>query len=77
VSAVYDDDRPVHRPFAPDAPIPGNHWYGGCDPDLPRVGADGVCEGCGAAACPGCGYEVVPRLGCGCLRNYPITKEDS
>ena len=50
------DDRPVHRPFAPDAPIPGIHHYGGCDPDHPRVGVDGVCEGCGETACPECGY---------------------
>ena len=49
------DDRPVHRPFAPDAPIPGVHHYSGCNPDLPRVGPDGVCEDCGEAACAVCG----------------------
>lgn len=51
------DTRPVHRPAAPDAPIPGKHWYGGCDPDHPRVNADGVCEGCGGYGCPQCGKE--------------------
>lgn len=48
---------PVHRPAAGDAPIPGRHWFGGCDPDLPGVTPDGVCEGCGGLACPECGYE--------------------
>ncbi len=47
--------EPVHRPYAPEAPIPGVHHYGGCDPDLPTVGRDGVCRGCGRSACPVCG----------------------
>lgn len=54
---TVEDDRPVHRPAAPDAPIPGQHWYGGCDPDRPRVNADGTCEGCGGYGCPDCGRE--------------------
>lgn len=54
---VDRDDWPVHQPAAPDAPIPGRHWYAGCDPDQPRVGPDGICEGCGEVACPECGRE--------------------
>jgi hypothetical protein len=54
------DERPPHQPEAYDAPIPGRHWYAGCDPDLPRVNAAGVCEGCGARACPECGRENCP-----------------
>jgi len=54
---------PVHRPAAYDAPIPGRHWYAGCDPDGPRVGPDGVCEGCGESACPKCGLEDCPEHG--------------
>jgi hypothetical protein len=50
------DELPIHRPFAPDAPIPGVHHYGGCDPDHPRVGRDGRCQGCGEEACSRCGY---------------------
>ena len=62
------DDRPVHQPPAYDAPIPGIHFYAGCEPggdmDLetgrytgsgPRVNPDGICEGCGEPACPICG----------------------
>lgn len=62
------DERPVHQPPAPDAPIPGIHFYAGCEPggDMdhetgryeglgPRVNPDGVCEGCGEIACPVCG----------------------
>jgi hypothetical protein len=60
------DDRPVHRPAAPDAPIPGRHWYSGCDPDRPRVRPDGVCAGCGEHACPDCGHEPYPDGVCGC-----------
>jgi hypothetical protein len=48
-------DWPTHRPVALDAPIPGRQWYGGCDPDHPRVTPSGVCESCGEAACPDCG----------------------
>ena len=49
------DERPVHRPYAPEAPIPGIHWYGGCSDDYPRVNPDGICEDCGGKACPTCG----------------------
>lgn len=59
--------EPVHRPAAPLAPIPGRHWFGGCDPDLPRVRPDGVCRGCGEKACPECGYERYPDGECACL----------
>ncbi len=59
-------ERPVHQPAAPEAPIPGRHWYSGCDPDRPTVGLDGVCEGCGQKACPECGHEVWPDGVCGC-----------
>lgn len=62
------DDRPRHRPAAPDAPIPGRQWYGGCDPDLPRVDEHGHCESCGGDACPVCGYEVYPGGVCKCER---------
>lgn len=51
------NDWPVHRPAAPEAPIPGRHWYSGCDPDQPRVNPSGVCEGCGGYGCPKCGRE--------------------
>lgn len=54
------EDWPVHQPAAPDAPIPGRHWYAGCDPDQPRVAPDGICEGCGESACPECGREKCP-----------------
>lgn len=50
------DDRPVHRPYAPEAPIPGHHHYDCCDPDRPRVNTDGRCESCGEQACPHCGF---------------------
>lgn len=51
------DERPVHQPAAPDAPIPGNWHYSACDPDQPRVNPNGICEGCGEHACPDCGLE--------------------
>lgn len=55
------DDWPVHRPAAPEAPIPGRHWYSGCNPDMPRVNPEtGVCEDCGATACRVCGREDCP-----------------
>lgn len=50
------EDEPVHRPAAPDAPIPGVHHFAGCDPDHPTVSPEGVCRGCGETACPTCGY---------------------
>lgn len=52
------DEWPTHRPFAPEAPIPGTHHYSGCDPDRPVVHPTGVCLGCGGTACPRCGYEL-------------------
>lgn len=54
---VDEADMPVHQPLAWEAPIPGTHWYSGCDEDRPRVGPDGVCLGCGEVACPVCGRE--------------------
>lgn len=57
LEALRADDRPIHRPAAPDAPIPGHHHYGGCDPDHPRVNPNGTCEGCGGYGCPQCGKE--------------------
>lgn len=46
---------PVHRPIAPEAPVPGRQWYGACDDSYMRVRPDGVCESCGEKACPVCG----------------------
>ena len=60
------DDEPTHRPYAPDAPIPGRNWYSGCDPDYPTVDANGTCRGCGKKACPECGREKTPKGVCGC-----------
>jgi hypothetical protein len=55
------DEWPVHRPAAPEAPIPGTHWYSGCDPDRPRVNPlTSRCEGCNALACRVCGREQCP-----------------
>lgn len=55
------EDWPVHQPDAPDAPIPGRHWYQSCDPDLPRVNPEtGICEGCGESGCRDCGRENCP-----------------
>lgn len=51
------EDWPVHQPAAPEAPIPGRHWYASCNPDQPRVNPDGVCEDCGGRACAECGRE--------------------
>lgn len=62
---------PTHQPIAPDAPIPGRHWYSGCDPDGARVNPEGVCEGCGEKACPVCGHGFYPDGGCGCT---PVTR---
>lgn len=55
-------DWPIHQPGpALDAPIPGVHWYGGCEPGYPRVDpATGICEGCGELACRECGRENCP-----------------
>jgi hypothetical protein len=58
--AADRDEWPVHQPRAWDAPIPGTHWYSGCDPDRPRVRPDGTCESCGERACPECGREKCP-----------------
>ena len=61
------DDWPRHQPAAPDAPIPGRQWYGGCEDGYPRVDpATGVCEGCGGVACRVCGCEFYPDGGCRC-----------
>lgn len=71
---VIRDAWPVHQPEAHDAPIPGRHWYAGCEPsgDMdhetgqhagtgPRVNpSTGKCEGCGEAACRICGRESCP-----------------
>lgn len=48
-------DEPNHRPYAPEAPIPGVHHYSGCDPDGHTVSPEGICRGCGEAACAECG----------------------
>lgn len=58
--STWREDWPTHQPEAPEAPIPGRHWYGGCDPDRPKVGPDGICLGCGRRACPECGREACP-----------------
>ena len=55
------EDWPVHQPYAPEAPIPGIHHYGGCSDDYPRVRPDGICEDCGQRACPVCGLELCKR----------------
>lgn len=56
------DEWPVHQPGpAYEAPIPGVHWYGGCDPDRPRVNPElAVCESCGESACGICGRSNCP-----------------
>lgn len=60
-SRAEHDEWPVHMPAAPEAPIPGRHWYAGCDPDRPRVNpVTGRCEGCGELACATCGRENCP-----------------
>ena len=43
------EEWPVHQPGpAYEAPIPGTHWYGGCEVGYPRVNPmAGRCEGCG------------------------------
>jgi hypothetical protein len=66
--AYARDGWPIHQPIAPSAPIPGRHWYGGCNPDTPRVRPDGVCEDCGDHACPvcGCGFYGPGDTGCQC-----------
>lgn len=62
---------PVHQPGpAFEAPIPGLHWYGGCEPGQPRVNPEtGLCEACGEAACPRCG-----RQNCGVYEPCPDAK---
>lgn len=64
-------DWPRHRPAAPDAPIPGRNWFGGCDPDGPRVTPAGVCESCGELACALCGTGFYPDGGCECTLARP------
>lgn len=78
MSEILDrEDWPVHQPEAYDAPIPGRHWYRGCEPGGdwdseigdytgigPRVNpGTGRCESCGAEACPECGREGCPDHG--------------
>jgi hypothetical protein len=60
---------PAHQPIAPEAPIPGRHWYGGCTPDMPRVRPDGTCEECGRKACPECGHGFYGPGDTGCACN--------
>jgi hypothetical protein len=67
--AYARDGWPVHQPIAPEAPIPGRHWYSGCNPDRPLVRPDGYCEDCGDRACPVCGcgfYGANDATGCQC-----------
>ena len=65
--ATVREHWPLHQPAAPDAPIPGRHWWGGCDDSKSRVDPfTGVCEGCGGIACPDCGAERYPDGGCQC-----------
>lgn len=66
------DDWPVHQPGpAYEAPIPGVHWYAGCDPDQPRVDPlTGICEGCGERACGECGRSNCPDHECLCPCHY-------
>lgn len=63
------DDRPVHQPeslshlWHParlDKVFEKRRWFASCDPDQPRVNADGICTGCGEEACPVCGREMCP-----------------
>lgn len=56
------DDWPVHRPGpAYEAPVPGIHWWGGCNPDYPKVNPEtGCCEDCGEPACTVCGRSNCP-----------------
>jgi hypothetical protein len=75
VTAPADrDEWPIHQPEALEAPIPGRHWYAGCEPggdwdyELgnytgtgPRVNpATGRCVACGQSACRECGRESCP-----------------
>lgn len=62
------EDWPRHQPIAPDAPIPGRQWYGGCNPDGGHVSPAGVCSECGETACPTCGggYYGPLKRGCQC-----------
>jgi hypothetical protein len=65
-------DWPVHQPEAPDAPIPGRHWYSACEPqdydsEIGYYGhagvvdpSTGLCTSCGRSACRECGRENCP-----------------
>lgn len=77
VTEILLEDEEPHQPPAPEAPIPGRHWYSGCDPDLPTVGPDGVCRGCGEKACPKCGRGFYPDFGCGCDEATDITDDEA
>lgn len=55
------DDWPLHRPSAPEAPIPGRFWYAGCNPDGGRIDPEtGICDDCGESACRVCGRGDCP-----------------
>jgi len=68
------DNWPVHQPECLNAPIPGRHWFAGCepggdwDPEYQRYGGSGprvnpttgICEGCSQRACRVCGREACP-----------------
>jgi hypothetical protein len=68
------NDLPRHRPIAPEAPIPGRQWYGGCNPDGGYVTAEGVCDDCGERACPVCGsgYYGPRERGCQCSEDQIV-----
>lgn len=68
------DDWPRHQPIAPDAPIPGRQWYGGCDPDGGYVSPEGICSSCHEKACPRCGAGFYPDGRCQCPA-YVVEKE--
>jgi hypothetical protein len=71
---VDRDEWPIHQPRAYDAPIPGTHWYAGCEPggdfDPERGQYEGSgppvdpatcrCVGCNEVACGICGREGCP-----------------
>ena len=69
--AYARDGWEPHQPIAPEAPIPGRHWYSGCDPDGPLVRPDGICEGCGERACPRCGHGYYGPGDTGCWCDSP------
>lgn len=70
ITELTRDEWPVHQPGpAYEAPIPGLHWYGSCEPGYPRVNPEtGRCEGCGEEACVLCGRQACPDHPVGTLR---------